>query len=255
MMDDLLTANIQAWVNATSAERDIAKGAELLLKMNRNRWLYASALKNPTKYEGVIEHELKKHMRIRLAGYTQREVAQMESAIIPRVVATFEQGAPVVSSETEHPEAKHRSTRADHDRLPEEIKSLYDANGEIFFKMKKIFEHLKMLENAQPCDRFEYTTQLRELHEQYCKNWEIYDNYDATKVESEITPEQAETKKIGAMRKYIKIWLDRFAELDEAKQAKYFDGINERVQYITTHGGHFSSSTIAKLRVIGITVV
>lgn len=254
-MDDKLTIDIQSWVNATSAERDIAKGAELLLKLNRNKWLYDSAIKNPAKYEGVIEHELKKHLRIRLAGYTQREVAQMESAIIPQVVATFEQGEPVVSSETEHPEAKHRSTRADHDSLPEEIQNLYDANGEIFFKMKKIFEYLKGMENDQPCDRFEYTMQLRELHERYCKNWEAYDNYDATKVGPEITPEQAESKKIGAMRKYIKIWLDQFSELDEAKQTKYYDGIKERVQYITAHGGHFSSSTAVKLSAIGINVV
>ncbi len=251
-MDDKFTESIQAWVNATSAERTTADGALMLLKLNRNKWLYNAAVANPAKYEGIIEHELKKHLRIRLAGYTQREVAQMERAVLPQVVKALEEGAPVVSSETDQPEAKHRGTRADHDSLPESVRNIYTENGEIFFKMKRIFEHLKGMENDQPCDRFEYTTQLRELHERYCKNWETYDSYDAATAEPEVVDEQAEAKKVAAARKYIKVWLDQFAELDEKKQAKYLEGIKGRVQFIREHGGYFNKATQAKLRELGV---
>lgn len=50
---------IKTYLNAPAAERDVAAGALLLLKLNRNRVLYNGACIAPKRYAPVIEHELK----------------------------------------------------------------------------------------------------------------------------------------------------------------------------------------------------
>ena len=78
----------------------------------------------------------------------------------------------------ENPTPQFAGKRADHDTLPDDIKELYEKNGEIYFKLKQTFETLKQMHDAQPCDRYEYLKVLSEQDKQYRENWAKYDSYD-----------------------------------------------------------------------------
>lgn len=249
MMDDQLTKDIQQWVQSPPAERDTAHGAELLLKFNRNQWLYRNACRFPDRYDGIVEHELRKYLRIRLDGLTQREVAQMERTVVPQAAEDLHRGAPVVSTEADPAaEAQFVGRRADHDTLPEDIRGLYEENGDVYYRMKQVFTTLQGMEDKQPCDRYELLVQLKELDDRYRKNWERYDHWSASEKESDAEASEAPAssdpmaaaKAISAARKYVSENVRKLSDLTsgaeiEAKLA----AIQERVDLIVQNGGTF----------------
>ena len=52
-IDEQLTINMQGWLNTEPAKRDLMKGAEMVLKLTRNRILYQNISHNPQKFFGV----------------------------------------------------------------------------------------------------------------------------------------------------------------------------------------------------------
>ena len=52
-IDEQLTINMQDWLNTKPAKRDLMKGAEMVLKLTRNRILYQNISHNPQKFFGV----------------------------------------------------------------------------------------------------------------------------------------------------------------------------------------------------------
>ena len=96
--------SIKTYLNAPAAERDVAAGALLLLQLNRNRVLYNGACIAPKRYAPVIEHELKKHLRILLDGQTAQGIVEMEHEVVPVAKESLDEGAPVVSTDVDHPE-------------------------------------------------------------------------------------------------------------------------------------------------------
>ena len=64
-IDEQLTINMQGWLNTEPAKRDLMKGAEMVLKLTRNRILYQNISHNPKKFASKIEYELKKHLAAR----------------------------------------------------------------------------------------------------------------------------------------------------------------------------------------------
>ena len=175
MLDDKFTAAMQSWLNSTGENRDLQAGAELLLRLNRNRWMYQQILR--TGNFSKLEYELKKHLKIRLDGMTMQEIVEMERDVIPSAKQTLEDHAPTISTDAENPQPQFAGKRADHDTLPDEIKELYEKNGDIYFKLKQTFETLKQMHDAQPCDRYEYLKVLSEHDKQYRENWAAYDSY------------------------------------------------------------------------------
>lgn len=267
MMDDQLTKDMQEWVQTPPAERDTTRGAELLLKFNRNQWLYRNACRFPERYDGIVEHELRKYLRIRLDGLTQREVAQMELTVVPQAAEDLHRGAPVVSTEADPAtEAQFVGRRADHDTLPEDIRGLYKENGDVYYRMKQVFTTLQGMEDKQPCDRYELLVQLKELDDRYRKNWERYDHWSSSGAESETeAPEapsssdasdpMATAKAISAARKYVSENMRKLSDLTsgaeiEAKLA----AIQERVDLIVKNGGTFKPDFQALLEEKGIHV-
>ena len=173
MLDERFTQELQAWLDTPSDSRDLATGAELLLRLNKNRWMHQMILKK--RNFSKLEYELKKYLAIRLAGLTKREVVAMEQRVLPLATESLDAGAPVISTDAELPSGNYRGKRHDHDILPQELQDLYERNGDIYFKMKQLFETLKQMENDTPCDRHEYLKQLDELDKAYRQNWETYD--------------------------------------------------------------------------------
>ncbi|MDY6249520.1 MAG: hypothetical protein SPL64_00240 [Bacteroidaceae bacterium] len=176
MLDNKFTQAMQAWLNAPGESRSLKEGAELLLRLNRNKWMHQQILR--TRNFSKLEYELKKHLQIRLDGLTLQEVADMEKHVVPQAMKSIEDNAPTISTDAENPTPQFAGKRADHDTLPDDIKDLYEKNGEIYFKLKQTFETLKQMHDAQPCDRYEYLKALSELDKQYRNNWQQYDSFD-----------------------------------------------------------------------------
>ena len=261
MLDQQFTNDIQKWIDSPREQRDLAQGALMLLRLNRNRFLHAHIVRH-ADWER-LEKELTKHLRIRLKGLTQRQVAEMEQREMPRIKRTIEQGGPATSNEEEGSEdgkqTPHRGKRSDHDNLPEEVQAIYEKNGDIFRKMKQLFETLKQMENEQPCDRHEYLSILVSLDEQYRENWAEYDSWqpsDVTEEEPKNHPySPATAKQISAARKYLSINRQKLAELTGEAHEILRAKMQRRVDLILSAGESFDPTYQAELAELGLTFV
>ena len=226
MLDQHFTNDIQKWIDCPREQRDLAQGALMLLRLNRNRFLHAHIVRH-ADWER-LEKELTKHLRIRLKGLTQRQVAEMEQREMPRIKRTIEQGGPATS------------------------------NGDIFRKMKQLYETLKNMENEQPCDRHEYLSILVSLDEQYRANWAEYDSWqpsDASQEEPKKNDAPATAKKISAARKYLSLNRPKLAELTGEAHDVLLAKMQRRVDLILSAGESFDPTYQAELAELGLTFI
>lgn len=260
---------MQGWLSEQSENRSLAEGAELLLRLNRNRWMYQQILR--TRNFSKLEYELKKHLAIRLDGLTLQEVAEMEQRVVPAAKESLECDVPVISTDAENPAPQFAGKRADHDELTADIQALYKKNGEIYFKLKQTFETLKQMLDAQPCDRYEYLKVLDDLDKQYRANWEEYDHFipEAAPVasEKEVTADEvavqaaavsADPKKLQAARKYLSENAPKLAALieaqDEDKAEKLRAKMQERISTLQAAGQTFAPAFQATLVELGLII-
>ena len=260
-MDERLTQNVQEWLSAPQAERSLEQGALLLLRLNRNRFMHANIIRR--KNWDKLTYELQKHLRIRLEGLTAQQVAKMESEALPRIAKTIADHAPVISTDADQPAAEYHGRRPDHDTLPAELQALYERNGALFFKIKQLFETLKKMEDATPCDRHELLTQLVEMDREYRANWNTYDTWSAvcngtacdaqggeepaTDDAAEVSPEQ-----VSAARKFLSIGRKRLAELSEEDAAALKAKMQQRVDLILAAGHGFAPAYRSDLEKLGL---
>lgn len=54
MIDLELTPKIKEWLETEPSKRDLMKGAELLLRITRNRIMYANITRNIARHAGTI---------------------------------------------------------------------------------------------------------------------------------------------------------------------------------------------------------
>ena len=98
-MDHQFTKQIQAWLNAKhESDADIIKGADMLFRLNRNRFYHTRATRQPQAYRSNIEYELNKFLKIRLDNMTIDEVRQMDAIVIPEAQAIIAEGEPVATT-------------------------------------------------------------------------------------------------------------------------------------------------------------
>lgn len=254
-IDDNLTRRMQAWLAAPAAGRDIREGAEMLLRLTRNRILYDNILRRPDKMAAKLEYELKKHLRIRLDGLTRRDVALMEREVMPRAEELLAAGAAPdtgdglteISSEADPPAPVHEGRRADHDSLPEEIRALWDKNADIWFRIKQTYNTLLQMEDAAPCDRYDHLKMLDELDRRYRDNLARYDAYDpaaAGTAGADMPDGAAPTAaEVSAARKYLSTNRAKLeaavAEGDDDKAGKIREAMQQRVDTVLRAGESF----------------
>lgn len=260
-MDEKLTLQIQEWLNTPIDERNIAAGAELMLRLNRNRILYQNVIRRGNKMMGKVEYELKKYLRMRLDNKTIADVVRMQKEIVPRAEETIAQFA-----ERATPESEHSGKRADHDELPAEIQALWDGNFEQYTKIKELFEELKAMANLQPCDRYEKLVLLDEADTRYRKNLAEYDAYNPASKEDDNTTKKKEqpvdaaelATKIGNARKYISDNKAKLAKLieegNEEKAAALRKKIVGRIETIQQAGATISEDQLAELSSLGVSL-
>lgn len=260
-LDPKVTQQIQDWLNTPDADRDIRAGAELMFSLNRNRALYNSIIRRPDKFKDKLVYELRKHLLIRLDNLTTAEVARLEEKTIPRIKATVD-NPPIISTEAEIPEGSvARGRRADHDALPPEIRDLWDSNAQRYRRIVVLFNEIKAMANAQPCDRYEKLRLLDDLDKTYRLNLEKYDAYVpsdtvAEPTETEPTPALSveAIRAVGAARKTISKYKKVVANNPDnsLKLATAKSKIQAAVNVVRSAGAEFSEATIAELSAIGI---
>ena len=250
MLDERLTKDIQQWLNSPQEQRSLEQGAEMLLRLNRNRYMNAQILRRANFAK--LEYELRKHLKIRLEGLTTREVVLMEQNHLPRISEMLE-AQPVIDADADHNAGNFSGRREDHDELPEDIQALYERNGEIYFKMKQIFETLKGMEDATPCDRHEYLLQLIELDKEYRENWNAYDTWSAVAAGSAKDAAQAPTpNQLQAARKYLSENKPKLAEAEGDAADTLRSKMQQRVQLLVTAGQSFDPDYKSELETLGL---
>ena len=238
--DPILTSQISDWLNASPKQRSLEDGALLLLRLNANRIMYQQILRN--RLTEKLEYELQKHLNIRLHGLTRAEVAKVEKQVMPRLKKELANGE------------EYRGRRADHDSLPDKVKELYEHNGTRWRQMHRLFETLKTMRDAQPCDRHELVHQLVQLDDAYRADWEKYDHWQPEDEEPEAEPEPTEAgvREIIAARKAISYGRKKLAsETDEAKRAALLIPIKNAVSVLRSANQTFRPDTIDALKELG----
>lgn len=263
-IDEQLTINMQGWLNTEPAKRDLMKGAEMVLKLTRNRIFYQNISHNPQKFASKIEYELKKHLAIRLDRKTIQDVVKMDKELVPAVAETLATFQPEISSDDDTPQEATiaKGKRADHDSLPEEIRQLWEDNKDIYFRLKQTFETLKTMKNALPCDRYEYLKQLEELDARYRDNMNKYDHFNtdtqgAGGAEGESPEDPAEmAKKVSAARGYLSDNKKKLAELkesgDQEKYEKLLAKVQQRYDFLISTGNNVGEDQVNALRELGL---
>ena len=252
MIDQKFTEELSKWLSTPRDERDVVAGAELLMRITGNRQFYATAIVRPHVVHDHVEYELKKHLAIRQEGHNVETLRNLERELLAECAEEFsaassespveeqagaEEGdAYAVPREGLVVSSPKRGRRADHDALPAEIQALYDDNATRYEQMRKVYQQLLTMSDAEPCDRKEHIFQLDQLVKAWAAAWEAYDRYDATAVadaeedEGEEAEEASEgdeaspfpddpttfANKIAAAKRYLQKHRKKLRELEEA---------------------------------------
>ena len=173
---------MQAWLAESAHDREsLMRGAEMVLKLTRNMSMYQTIIRRPEKFESKIRYELQKFLPMRLEQMTTQDVKALSVELIPEVKkavdeeATLSDSDETIDNDTFLPAAS--GIRPNHDSLPEDVQSVWSDNKERWLKIKQLYNTLLAIE--QPCDRYEYLKQLKELWYTYKRELERYDNYVA----------------------------------------------------------------------------
>lgn len=218
---------MQAWLNAEKHDREsVARGAEMVLKLTRNMSMYQTIMRRPERFESKVRYELQKFLPMRLENMTTQDVKLLDAELTPQIAAAIEEQAKFEAehkaeedNDTEVPEGGYlpaaSGIRPDHDTLPEDVRNIWAENKERWLKIKKLYNTLLTFE--QPCDRYEYLKQLKDLWYTYKSELARYDGYvapsdDAQTEGEEPTPADI-AKNIANARSYITKNVDRLAEL------------------------------------------
>jgi len=241
-LDPKFTEALVAWYKGDhSSDESIRKGAELLLQVNRNRVLYQQIVRTPQRMVKKLEYEIKKHIDIRLDGYSLDDVKKMAAEVLPHISAAADaemsaDSLPFIEEQEGkvYPEVKSLGKRPDHDKLPDDIKKIWDVNAERWKKIKATFELCKTL-NA-PCDLYEHLKILKEAWYSYKKDMARYDDFQGTMEEmvtftkGKALPEN-EQQMVDYAQSYISRYLPQLKELaQEAKEPDFTDGQKAKLE-------------------------
>lgn len=211
-----LTPKIKEWLDTDPSERDIRAGAELLLRINRNRILYDNIMRNPARHAATLEYQMKRIIKQRLIDTTHEEVAQM----MTQVDAIARQHGFSKSERSEF----QRGKRADHDQLPPEVQQLYVDNADIMRRMREAHTRLRMINSTNSTcpdsDRYPLAKDIIRLDLQYRDNWNLYDHYvKGTPLSATIRAVDSRTASKNAV-KTINLLLGKYAKNPSDAQAE-----------------------------------
>lgn len=224
-----LTPKVQQWLDTPESERDIAAGAELLLRINRNKILHRNIMRNPERKKDVLEYHLQKILKERLVEKTHSEVQRM----MVKVDAIVKAHA-LDRTENEARSAWQKGKRADHDELPPEVQHLWEENGDLIRKMRDAHTKLRLInESNSSCpdnDRYPIAQYLIECDIRYRDNWNLYDHYvkgtKLSETKMAVDPRSASKNAV----KTVNMLLGRYAKNRDPKLADRIRGVYAKIE-------------------------
>lgn len=248
MLDDKFTKDIQAFVSLPDrTEDDIRRGAELLLRINRNQALYQQIFRRPRRMEEKLVYELNKHLKYRLDGLTLQEVRRMNRDVTEKVDRLLSE--PEKEKTGSRDTAKTLGRRPDHDSLPAEIRQLWDDNAERWKKMKETRASIELLTMA--CDRYEYLKALDEMYTRYKTDMARYDSYNP----EDRKPEPSAEVQVSSARAYISKNRKKYEQLVQESPAdatQLWNNIRQRVEVLRKFNAAMSDDLKEWLKANGI---
>ncbi len=210
------TKKIQDWLDTPAGERDLKQGALLLLQLSNNKIQYNNIMRNPGKYADLLEYQLKRYLKFRLEQVTKEEVKTMAQQVDNIAKEHKLDTAP--KAEGQDPSAKlpafKAGRRLDHDSLPAEIQALYAENADIMRRMRELHLKLRSLSGAEATcpdsDRYPFLKEIIALDKKYHDNWRIYDSYDESSNQAEVSITDDFRQQIKQMYRQINLLVGRY---------------------------------------------
>lgn len=182
-MDHKFTADIKAWLDTDPQERDLVKGASLLLQLNGNRILFNNLMADPVGRADFIEAELQRHYDFRVLDLTHQQVMRLE-AQADEIADKYQLESKELSADPDNSSSltsRLLGRRADHDELPDDIKACFRENFSILQRMRELHLRLRSLSlTDNPCpdsERYPFLKDLISLDKKLHANWKKYDMY------------------------------------------------------------------------------
>lgn len=183
-MDEQLTKRMIAWLNKEehTDDAEIMEGATMLLQLNRNSGLFRTVMTNPKRFVKTVEYELKKFLPMRQRGQTVEQADTEAKALMAELKETVEDDEETDEEAEENEDDEptslpaHGGKRLDHDKLPDNIKAIWEENAERWKKIKELYN--LCLTFDKPCDRDETVQALKEAWYKYKSEFERYDSCD-----------------------------------------------------------------------------
>lgn len=193
-MSDFLTLATD-WLAKAEAERDLRKGAELVLRITRNRIMYNNMMTRPERYAKHMEYQIQKWVKTKTAAISHDQVVLMESeaslimeALEHKIAESDGKSDENSEDSGEDKDAARPLTlagkRPDHDSLPPEVQALYLENFGIIARMREC--HLQVRYATGPnqacidADKWAFLKELIALDKKLHANWEQYDKFVLT---------------------------------------------------------------------------
>jgi hypothetical protein len=261
-MDDF-TKKIKKILDAQDSEICVETAALLLLQLNRNRILYQNIIRRKDKAK--LRYELQKMYNFRIKDEAVEETKRMEAKVEAIVKQTFPEEEKKSGEQT-------KGKRPDHEDLPDEIKAKYLESQNIYPRMRKLHEQLKLLAGAKPCDRYEFLKELIALDRNLRENWKVYDAYVAPSATPLAQPaiqdtpedgpesipppkENPDFNKINAARKYLSDNKAKLSELRSQGEDLKFEAlltkVQERIDFLLASGAGISDEQLNELIALG----
>lgn len=201
-MTELTTVqkNVQEWLSTPPADRNLEAGAMLMLQITRNRILHQNVIRK--RNFDKIEYVLRKYIGNLVV--IKSEIDQSTA------LENAEKAAAAVNLENS------KGKRSDHDSLPGDIQSIYDANVDLYHIMRSLHEKLKIISDDNkfsPSERLKLLNSLISADETIRENWQKYDSYDPESANSSGNV-PLDVKRVQANRTY----LSRTAKMEKVKE-------------------------------------
>lgn len=208
MIELELTPKIQEWLAVEPDKRDIIAGAQLLLRISRNRILYNNIVRNPKGKASLLEYHLQKILKNRLIDTTHEEVQRL------MVQVDAIAGQRGLGNTERSPFQKGK--RLDHDELPDEVKHLYVDNADLMRRMREAHTRLRLISplnsTCPDSDRYPLAKAIIEYDRRYRDNWNVYDHYvKGTPLSATVKVEDARTAQKNAA-KTINLLIGKYAK-------------------------------------------
>ena len=167
---------VNAYLALPVAEREIEKGAMLMLKGNRNQTLHKNVIRK--SWHERVEYELKKIIGERFIAAQQNATNDVTTSPF-KTVSVAEAEMLISNHLNKANEIEIKGKRTDHELLPEAIQLIPEANKVRYQRMRSLHEKLKLMndESFTAEDRKPIIEEFTKLDGDLRLFWEKYDTY------------------------------------------------------------------------------